>query len=219
MQKRKADVIRKATQVFSLYGPRTANMNQVATKAGVSKRTLYKMFPAKEYLVVAVAEQLIKKNNQFSRVCRSMSPNALIELKNLFVHINNLLLQTPPHFVIEIKKYYQEAYQILEKYSHNMVTDFIRKNMERGMTEGIYRSGIETQATGHLYYWLLRMTTEDMSLGKANIPGVVASIHDFFIHGVINAEGEKLLRIIQTSDRAPGTHTDGRNERFTTPNS
>lgn len=205
MQKRKNDVIRKATHIFSLYGPKSATMEQVATSVGISKRTLYEMFETKNVLVMAVAEGLLEKNKQFARVCGSMSPNALIELNNLFTHIHDLLLATTSHFLFELKRFYPDAYQLLENYSLAMLTDFMNKNLARGAAEEIYQAGIENRDTGRFYHWLLKMIIENISPGNENTKWVITHIHDFLVHGIINAEGERMLRILKLPDPVSGT--------------
>lgn len=202
--KGKPDVIRKATEVFSLHGPKSASMELVAMKAGVSKRSLYEWFNTKERLVLEVVNALLEKTNQFSRVCRSMSPNALIELNHLFTHIHQLMREATPQFLFELRKYYSEAYQLLESYSHRMVTGFIESNLERGVVEAIYRRGVEGQRIGQLYYWLLKMTMEDISMGRVDIPDNVSHIHEFLVHGIINADGDRLLRILKINDTVWG---------------
>lgn len=49
-----------ARDVFAEYGARRANMDDVATAAGVSRSTLYRAFPTKDALLVAVVVREIE---------------------------------------------------------------------------------------------------------------------------------------------------------------
>lgn len=193
MKKGKAYVISNAVVIFSARGPKSVTMDEVAAVAGISKRTLYGMFATKELLVAAVAESLVFKNEQFVRICTGMSPNALIELNNLLTHINKLLLASTPVLLYELKKYYPQTYEFLDNFINTMLIAFVNKNIERGIAEGIYRPEVEKEGAGSLYCWQLKKAMEDCSYCTEDIQEMVFFVHNFFIHGILNAKGLKLL--------------------------
>jgi len=59
-------IIEAATQVFGEDGYGKATMKKIAEVSGVSKRTLYKHFPTKEQILMAVLDKLAEKSYEMA---------------------------------------------------------------------------------------------------------------------------------------------------------
>ena len=56
-----------AHALFMQYGLKSVSMDDIASKMGISKKTIYQFFSDKEQLVVEVISAIIKKNQETSR--------------------------------------------------------------------------------------------------------------------------------------------------------
>ncbi|MCX6398147.1 MAG: TetR family transcriptional regulator [Propionibacteriales bacterium] len=72
-------ILDAAQQVFEQYGSRRANVEDVARAAGVSRSTLYRAYPNKEALLVAVLErQFAAFLDELDRVASGLAPREAV---------------------------------------------------------------------------------------------------------------------------------------------
>ena len=71
---RKEDVIRTTWQLITRHGIRAVRVDEIAQCLGMSKRTLYELFPDKTNLIAACLEQTSRQQKEKSQrmlLCRS----------------------------------------------------------------------------------------------------------------------------------------------------
>lgn len=57
MSNKRADLIAKATELFAQGGYTAIGIDRIIAEAGVAKMTMYKHFPSKQHLILAVLKQ------------------------------------------------------------------------------------------------------------------------------------------------------------------
>jgi AcrR family transcriptional regulator len=189
----KSRIIDSASFIFSLYGAKTVSMDDVAHYCGMSKRTLYQYFESKEKLVLSLIEYRVSKHEQFIRICPCISPDAVTEMCNFFKHLQNTMDAITPVFYRDLKKHFPAAWQLLVDYRNNVLIPFINLNLNRGITEEVYRAGFNKKVTGWLYLWHLQNALEDTSLSDKDRQQLVDYANSFFLHGVLTPKGLKMV--------------------------
>jgi AcrR family transcriptional regulator len=186
-------IIESASFIFSQYGVKASSMDDVAFHCGMSKRTLYQYFNCKEKLVLGFIENLISKHEQFLRICPGISPDAVTEICNFFNHVQSTIDTITPVLYSDLKKYVPAAWQRLVNYRNNVLIPFINHNLNRGITEEVYRTVFNKKATGWLYLWHLQNAMEDESLTGEARQQLVDYANSSFLHGVLTPKGLKMV--------------------------
>lgn len=117
-------ILKGAMQVFLQHGYAGTSMDRVATKAGVSKHTIYNHFQNKQGLFVALIERLVLRNfhNEFgcelplleapARVLRRFAELILAKMDDPeYIAFTRLLFAESGRFPELAKLYYQEVIQ------------------------------------------------------------------------------------------------------------
>lgn len=80
-QEQEAAILAAAAQEFTEVGVRSANMDRVAKAAGVSRSTLYRRFPNKDNLLIALANATFERGmGELERAVEGRSPaEAVVE--------------------------------------------------------------------------------------------------------------------------------------------
>ncbi|MDH5359903.1 MAG: TetR/AcrR family transcriptional regulator, partial [Gammaproteobacteria bacterium] len=78
-EKKRYSIVQAALELFLQHGYGVTSMENVASEAGVTKQTVYRYFPSKETLFVAVMERIRAEESQ---PYRFGSDSLQIELEN-----------------------------------------------------------------------------------------------------------------------------------------
>lgn len=135
-------ILNCAADLFRARGIVSVTVDDIAHKAGISKRTLYESFKSKEELLTTITNKFINEQRKsYEDIVRA--GNAIEELLMLFKHFQDLFDNLHPKIIFEIQKYYPEIWGLLLIHKDNELLDKIRANLSRGIREGIYQSDID----------------------------------------------------------------------------
>lgn len=194
MKDKTNDIIEKATALFRQNGLHSVSMDNIASYAGISKKTLYEHFQSKEMLVNMVVDKIISKTSNYLFLCPDISPNAIIEIENFSSYLNNILGILTPAFVRSLKKYYPDAYLQLGVFRDNSIIPFIERCLQRGIAEEIFRPDIDKANVGWLYCWQIQSALGS-DIAQADIHKIIEKTNMLFLHSILNTKGVKLLNM------------------------
>lgn len=139
MNEQKINIITTSWTLFFQYGIKSISMNDIASKMGMSKKTLYNYFSNKNELINEACEWEIK-NPLFSfKSDQIINLNAIDQYFEFFKFINEKILQKCDSLDYDLKKYYPEIWL---KFKEEKIKKFkmeILYNLQKGIDEGLYR--------------------------------------------------------------------------------
>lgn len=194
-QELKERIRQEATALFLKYGVRSVSMDDISAQLGISKKTLYQYYNDKNELIENVLEGIIGINECSCQDCVVESENAVHEgvlslrlLQDMFRTMNTSIL-------FDLKKYHPGAFQIFIRHKNDFLCNMVRKNLERGIREEVYRSDINIDILTRFRVESLTLmfdveVQESISQPLLDIQREVM-IH--FLHGLVNPKGYKLL--------------------------
>jgi AcrR family transcriptional regulator len=132
----KERIIREAAAMFLDEGIKSVRMDDIATRLGVSKRTLYEMFGDKQDLL----EQSLKYHFERSR---DEMHERTREAANVFEEIFIMMDATKEGehnkvLIGSLKKFYPEMYRRLEEEAHRFSHREFDRLLDRGMEQGLF---------------------------------------------------------------------------------
>ncbi len=151
----KSEILKKSGEIFLKYGFKSTTMDDIANKMAISKKTIYKYFKNKEQLVdesVSFFHNSI--HNEVSVVCNK-GYNAIeenFEIKKMF---KDLLQNSSESPMFQLQKYYPKTYHNVMVNEFTMFKDCISQNIEKGITEKLYRNNIDINITTKLYFTIV----------------------------------------------------------------
>jgi hypothetical protein len=94
-----------------------------------------------------------------------------------------------------MQKYHAEAWQVYANFRQSTVADHIRRNLERGIREGLYRKAIDVNMLTRLRLELIQLAFDARVFPPAqfSIGDIQLQTTDLFIRGVATAEGLAVL--------------------------
>ena len=162
----KDKIIKKATDMFLKLGFKSVTMDDIACEMCISKKTIYKYFSNKEKLIEEGTEVVHQKIHAMMDEVMAQNHNAIAEnfqLREMFKQMFQSFDHSPAY---QLKKHYPEIY---EKMIANEIEDcsqMFRRNIEKGIAEGLYRKETDIEAAVKFYYTLIFSINENTVFEK-----------------------------------------------------
>jgi TetR/AcrR family transcriptional regulator, cholesterol catabolism regulator len=192
----KERILKKAEELFLGYGIRSVSMDDIAAQLGISKKTIYQFYSDKDELVDEVVEGHIKEI-QFDCVnCRKEANDAIEEIFITMERIIEQFRNMNPMVLHDLEKFHFRAYQHFLNHKTQFLLNIIRKNIEWGIKEELYRPDIDIDV-------LSKYRLESMMIGfniavfppsKYNLADVTKIIIEHFVYGLSTIKGHKLIQ-------------------------
>lgn len=189
-------ILGAAIELFRQYGFKTITMDDIARRAGISKKTLYQHFANKNEVV---SEAIGNYKDHMSAQCCTMmdeaenAVEAMVRIMEMFDQINR---QTNPLAMLELERFYPDAYK---KFRDSMIerdVAHIKENIEWGMKDGLYREEIDAEFMARYRMELSLLTYHSTILTgeKFSLQFIGRQMNEHFLHGIMTIKGEKLFK-------------------------
>lgn len=188
-------IFQQAHLLFMQYGLKSVSMDDIAAKIGVSKKTIYQFYADKEALVAQVVKQITTDNQLQCDNDIHNSENAIHEIILAMDQMSKLFETMNPSILFDLQKYYQQAFKIFLTHKNEYVYGKIKQNITRGIKEGLYRSdlNIEIVSRYRVESIVIAFNPEFQSSVKSNLVSIAQELSTFFLYGVVNEKGYKLI--------------------------
>ena len=188
-------IIQKAVELFRRYGIRSVTMDEIASQLGISKKTIYQYFTDKNQLVDAVAEKEILFSQESCLRDIAASSNAIHEIFHVMEFVEIMLRNMNPAMLNDLEKYHPSGYKKFLEYKNMFLFDVIKRNLERGIKEALYRPdmNVEIIARLRLENIMLGFNPEVFPPSKFNLATLQQEIIEHFLYGVATLKGYKLI--------------------------
>ena len=189
-------ILSASAELFRQYGFKTITMDDIARKAGISKKTLYQHFPNKD---AVVSESVTWYKEKITEMCEAAMNEAesaiegMVRTMGMFDQINR---QINPIALLELERYYPEGYKRFKAFLLEKDVAVIKKNMVRGIEEGFYREEInpDFMARYRLELSLLVFHPSLLVSEPYELHRVANEVSEHFLFGIMTPKGEKLYQ-------------------------
>lgn len=189
-------ILSASTELFRQYGFKTITMDDIARRAGISKKTLYQHFANKGEVV---NEALTWYQCSVSDTCISImnqSENAIEGMVRVMSMFDDMLANMNPTAILELERYYPEAFKIFKTNMLEKDIEAIKDNILWGMKDGLYRETLnaEFMARYRMEMSMLVLHPNLMVNTRNDLQFVMHEVGEHFLYGIMTHKGEKLYQ-------------------------
>ena len=195
MNEKEKDLFLKASELFLQNGVKSLTMNDIASKLGISKKTLYTYVSDKNDLVKKCIQLHINTNECAMHDVCDNSHNAIEELINMSKVAGEQMNKMHPSILFDIQKYHSEAWDLIREFEDDTIFDLTKKNLRKGIEEGIYRAEMNVDIIALLYVSVVSSifnNTAQMQEG-VSVTEYYFEVFNYHIRGIANNNGIKLI--------------------------
>lgn len=188
-------IFEKVEELFMRYGIKSVSMDDISRHLGMSKKTLYKFVENKEDLISKVIGLHLEAEKQaIDEICEQ-SKNAIHEMLSIARFVSKRLRETNPSTIYDLQKYYSESWTQYEALHQEYVYDVIKKNIEKGIENGIYRENLNSDIIAKFYVGKSFILVDERTFPtrKYNKESLFLEFINYHIHGIASQKGLALL--------------------------
>lgn len=186
----------RASSVFMKYGLKSVTMDDLARELGISKKTIYKYFEDKTDMINSIISLKLDMDKALCMNCMQHSENAIDDLISVSRQVIENIGNINPAVFYDLKRYYPEAWQIMQNHKWEFVLNMTRENIKRGIKEGIYRENLDIEVVARLYVGItdIILNGEIFPWPEFKFESVFREFIRFQIRGMANEKGVAYLQ-------------------------
>lgn len=170
-------------------------MDDIASSLKMSKKTIYKYFPSKNDLVMAVGKHFTKKMEKKIIPIIESDKNAIEKLAGLINLLSNTAAKIGDRVFGELRNYYPEVWKYVDAFRTEMMYGNITKVYEQGKKEGLFLD-YPTPIVMNIFVNAVRSTVNPEFIINNNFSMVIAAQTTFKIvlGGVLTEKGKEIFQ-------------------------
>lgn len=187
-------ILSASAELFRQYGFKTITMDDIARRAGISKKTLYQQFANKNEVVL---ESVQWYKNKLTEQCDQIindSVDAIEAMVQTSLMMDHAYKQMNPMALLELQRYFPEAHDLFRKDLFLKDVEMIKNNILRGIREGLYRDDVnaELMAKFRLEISLMMCQPNLMVSERGDLLYVSHELVEHFLYGLMTLKGQEL---------------------------
>ncbi|MFK7811027.1 MAG: TetR/AcrR family transcriptional regulator [Maribacter sp.] len=199
----KEKILEKATDMFLNYGFKSVTMDDIASKMGISKKTIYANFANKTNLIEDSTMHLFHIiSNGIDQIC-DLEKNPIEELYEIkkFVMMNLKNEKSSPQY--QLQKYYPKVFNVLRTKHFEVMQECVVRNIEKGIELGIYRENLNIEFVSRIYFSGVNSIKDQQffPLEKFHVATLMDDYLEYHLRGIVTPNGRKILNKIINSNQ------------------
>ena len=197
-------ILDETAKVFWKLGIKSVTMDDVATRLGISKKTLYQYVTDKNDLVDRVLKHLSTCYKcDIDLVRGRKDQNAIDELYAVTTTVAGQLQGIHPSIHFDLEKYHPEAFRNMRANKRREIFECHVENMERGIKEGLYREDLNIPMIATIYIARFDMVFDGTLFppDKFSMNDLHWEIFRYHVRGIASKKGLDYLEKKLTKER------------------
>jgi len=181
--------------LFRQYGVRAITLDEIALQLGISKKTIYEHFTGKDELVTEILRQRIKQAQEQFMSYTAHAKDAIEANMLMIQFLDGLFRNMNPLVIMDLKKYHPDAFRIYHEHMYGFVIETMRKNIARGIGEGLYREDTNIEIMARFRVESCEMCFRPGAFPKDHfeMSRVQRQLLEHFLFGIATEKGYKLI--------------------------
>lgn len=187
-------ILTSSIELFSQYGFKSITMDDIARRAGISKKTLYQHFANKQEVVNESVAWYKNNTTENCVVVLRDAENAIEAMVRILAFFDNLYRRINPMAMFEMQRFFPDAYKQFRDLLIERDVVLVRENILQGIKEGYYRNDLNADllARYRIETSLMALQPNLMISDRASLMSVALEIGEHFMYGMMTPKGIEL---------------------------
>ena len=187
-------IIDQIEDKFFKEGFYKTTMDEVASELGMSKKTIYKFFPSKEDLVMAIAKHFMNRMKSKILPALNSDKNAIEKLGELIRILAGASEKISTKRMEEMKRHFPQIWNEIDSFRTKMMFENITKVIDQGKAEGLFIDYPTLIIMNMLVASIRSVVNPDFILNNSfSIIEAARFVFKIIIGGIVTEKGEKVF--------------------------
>jgi len=184
-----------------MYGIKTVTMDMLASKLGISKRTIYEVFRDKDEILGGVIRWMTEKQHEVINQYLNESENVIEAIFKMLELMTDHFRKMSPAFRLDIRRLHKT---ILDNPGELQALPYYSNNSEillRGIKEGVFRDDIDIEITNKCMLEVARISNDDEVFPPDDFlnKDVIRNFYINYLRGISTQKGLDLINRYEKS--------------------
>lgn len=148
----RAKIVRKASEEILVRGYTRVTMDDIATGLGMSKKTLYRVFPGKREMLLAVLSEVTGEIERgLLAVLARGDADFTEKLRRVMEYVGVQYSRLGEGFLEDLRTSEPDILRNLERFRDDLVHRYFRQLIEEGIQKGAFRADIDSRVLAMVY--------------------------------------------------------------------
>ncbi len=195
-------IVETAVGLFGSYGVKTVTMDDIADNCGISSKTLNRFFENKyELLQVIIADIHVRLSQELHLL--QDSENAVEEVLRSLPFTLKIFRDINYRMLVDLEKYHFEIWRKVDAFRQQVILDFIRVNLQRGVHEGFFSDEMDLDVIASMRLQQLIQLHNLSAANPSNMEYVLFEVTHHYLSGMATEKGRE-----EIMSRITSHHTD-----------
>lgn len=196
MEAKSRNTIAKIHDLLMQFGIKSLTMDDIARNLGISKKTIYTFVSDKADLVEKAIIHYMDEDKVVMEKIHDDSENAIEELISISKNVSQHLRKMHPSILFDLQKYYPKAYEKFEEYKSEHVMACVKRNLEEGISQGLFRKNLNIPIVSKLYVGRIDLIMDPTVFppSKFDVKDVFYENIRYHIRGIASEKGVEYLK-------------------------
>jgi AcrR family transcriptional regulator len=196
-------IIEEAAVMFRTYGIRAVTMDMLATRLGISKRTIYEVFNDKDELLSGVLKWMTVRQKEVIDKALNESENVIEAIYSILNRMMEHFKSMSPAFQMDMKRHHQNIIKNLENIDQ---LPYVKNNeviIERGIKEGIFRKDIDVKIINRCLLEVAKMSNDREIFPPDHFTDseVIRNVYINYLRGICTQKGLNLIDFYEMKNK------------------
>ena len=189
-------ILQRTGELFRMMGMKSLTMDYIAADMGISKRTIYELFPDKDTLMLHSIEYMIMESNKSVLDLVRKADNVVEAIFVMIDAQHRQMMESNPVILEDLQRYFvrlQTSYYANREKCREFSVSYTL--LERGIKEGIFREELKIDLVDTFILELIVMFHNSQALKQMKMTRQEALDNIFlpYFRGICTQEGLKLI--------------------------
>ncbi len=192
----KDKIVEQSEEKFFKDGFYKTTMDEVASELGMSKKTIYKFFPSKDDLIMAIAKHFMNRMKRKILPALNSDKNAIEKLGELIKILAGVSEKISSKRMEEMKRHFPQIWNEIDSFRTKMMFENITRVIDQGKAEGLFVDYPTSIVMNMLVASIRSVVNPDFILNN-NFSIIEAARFAFkiLICGIVTEKGKKIFKL------------------------
>ncbi len=191
-------ILQRTGELFRMMGMKSLTMDYIASDMGISKRTIYELFPDKDTLMLHSIEYMIMESNKSILDLVRKADNVVEAIFVMIEAQHRQMMESNPVILEDLQRYFvrlQTSYYANREKCREFSVSYTL--LERGIKEGIFRAELKIDLVDTFILELIVMFHNSQALKQMKMSRQEALDNIFlpYFRGICTPKGLKLIEV------------------------